>query len=27
LQDALGNIRLAFVQIKGVIDNAVPLIN
>ena len=27
LKDALGNIRLAFVQIKGVIDNAVPLIN
>lgn len=27
LQDALGNIRLAFVQIKGVIDKAVPLIN
>ena len=27
LQDALGNIRLAFVQIKGVIDNAAPLIN
>lgn len=27
LQDALGNIRLAFVQIKGVIDKAEPLIN
>jgi hypothetical protein len=27
LQDALGNIRLAFVQIKGIIDNAAPLIN
>ena len=27
LHDALANIRLAFVQIKGIIDNAVPLIN
>lgn len=27
LTDALGNIRLAFVQIKGVLDGAAPLIN